>query len=51
MNKESYTKPSKKVPDQIFDTPERTTQEPNEPQTEMSEFEKMENRSPAVSAE
>ena len=44
MNEESYTKPSKKVPDQIFDNPEVTTQEPKEPQIEMSDFEKkMEN--------
>ena len=44
MNEESYTKPTKKVPDQIFDIPEVTTQEPKEPPIEKSDFEKkMEN--------
>ena len=41
MNKESYTTPSNKLPDQIFDTQEVPNQEPSEPRAGMSDFEKM----------
>ena len=52
MNEESYTTPSNKLPDQIFDTQEAPNQEPSEPRAGTSDFEKMmEYPFPAVSAE